>query len=155
MSDLPVYEIKLPPRVTEMLMSVLEMAEKNQVMTILWWCRVSMEREWISYDFMAGKEIKDFGQISETPLMALEALGLLKVFYRNEKEQEGTILLTNLAYEWARYNRKSKIGKFFYRYWPGWKYVGQGIVGALITIIPVLWVVLELLYYWGFLQKKP
>ena len=155
MSELPVYEIKLPPRVGEMLTTIIKVADKNQVMTILWRCIVSMDREWISYDLRAGKEIIDFGQIPETPLKALEALGLLKVFYKDEKEQEGTILLTNLAYEWARYNRKSKVGKFCYRYWPGWKYIIQGMVGALITIIPVLWVVLELLYYWGFLQKKP
>lgn len=153
MSEQAVYDIKLPPEVAAMLHWMVTTSEKEQV--LIWECLKDFSKDMniVDYQISAkGKIYETFKQGPDDILYALQALGLIN-WSRDAIYHK--IFLTKLAYEWARYDRKKELGRFIYRYWPGWKYIIQGVFGALITIIPALWVFLELLYYWGLLQKKP
>ena len=153
MSEQAVYDIKLPPKVAIMLRGMVDLAEKQQVLTLT--CNQSFSIEGpnlVDYQITAGDTTEVFQQDLSDVLFGLNALELI---YYTENKSSYKIFLTHRAYAWFQYNRKNGLGRFIYRYWPGWKYIIQGIFGALIAIIPALWVFLELLYYWGLLQKKP
>lgn len=145
-----IYEIKLPAKLADMLKGMVDLARKNEVITLRCDRPYGPHVTGYVYDITAGSETKSFGQDTDYALYGLSCLNLIA-----EREDSKVIFLTSDAHEWVRYNRMSPIKKFAYRYWPGWQYVIQGLFGALIASIPVLWVFFQFLYYFGYLQVKP
>lgn len=105
-----IYTFPIPEDVTEMLLGMVHLCQKNNVLTLRVTRHTTQEEIGpFDYTIEAGKSTLFFKGILGEPLQALQALELLKLLPNQE------LFLTATAYEWADYQRKGRLGRYLAR----------------------------------------
>lgn len=105
-----IYTFPIPEDITEMLLGMVQLCQKNNVLTLRVTRQTTLEEIGpFDYTIEAGKSALYFERILGEPLQALQALELLKLLPNQE------LFLTATAYEWADYQRKGGLGKYLAR----------------------------------------
>lgn len=128
-----IYEIKMPPKLANMLKGMVNLARKNEVLTLSFNATYGSDVEEIIFLITAGNETESFPQTTNDAMYALNCLHLI-----TQLGDFKTIFLTNYAYEWVDYQRQWRITKWVQRNWHHAKYIFVVVIPALVSIITTL-----------------
>jgi len=140
-----VYEIRLSPKLTEILIDLVKMAEKEKA--------VSAQYRWLGGDdkthfhFHMGREKIVFDDLEEDVIFTLQVLGFIYAIdgENGQGQGRGVLVLAQQAFEWVKYERKGWVGKAFYRGWHTAKAITTLLVANLAVLIGILLALLEIL----------
>ena len=106
----------LPEKISKVLLSLVDISEKEKVLTISWYS-VNSKESYGAYDYhITGvKETRIEKTYFEDPMLCLNLLGYIEIY------KPDNLFLTKEAFEWAKYYRKSKFIKWLIRIFPNGK----------------------------------
>lgn len=124
----------MPKPVAQMLLMMVEIAEADEVLTIRCHPRSDPKKAGFHYyDLEGGKTNKQTQGVAGQPRLGLYYLGYIE--FGND---ETTIFLTEKAYQWAKYQRRSTLGKWFKRVGPKVSAYTLSIGALLVSVISAL-----------------
>jgi len=104
------FTFNMPADLHKLLMTLVELAEKNQVLTISYIQTPCVQvYDCFNYELSAGSETRKINNMYGKPLLALNSLGYVILYDKTD------LILTQNAFEWANYQRKSCFGKWVTR----------------------------------------
>lgn len=153
MPDLPIYEIKLPAKVGDMLKVMVAMSQKYQAITLTYNRSGPDVRGSATFTINCGGEHKELDNIEAEAIYGLDALRLLvseSKEYAPLGTSSGVLFLTKLAHQWVNYHSRNPFYQWAYRIWDKSKFVFLIIVPALVSVIVTLLTIS--LYYLQIIQ---
>jgi len=103
MSDLE-YDIPMPVNYRLLLLKLVDQSIKEQTLTANGF--VVCDLQW---QFSIGKEVWTVDNIQGNPIISFDCLGLIILYNNNQ------FTLTPIAFKWAAYQKKSRLGKWWAR----------------------------------------
>lgn len=140
MSD--IYDLRLPTHVADALLQLVRIAEEQQVLTLSVWRLVPSKEYTVALGESAGDREK-MSIEKEDFLPGLSALGMI-VFERKEEQRGsiiGTIFLTQKAYDWAHYQRRTALGRWWERALSWGKQAAPLLVGIAAIVLTILQII--------------
>lgn len=136
-----VYDIWLPEKIKTNLMIMAAVAQKHQVLTLTY-IRVTSFTDGEIYTLDANGDFTTLESSKEDWLLGLRLLGLIEVKYEGSG---GSVFLTTLAHEWLAYQRKGRIGRWFYRWTQAGKATVLFVFGGITVVLTIVNVILAIL----------
>jgi len=101
------YDFPMPKNYRGLLLDIVEISNREQSSTGQWYKKVA------GITLYIGKNQSEFPEISGDPMLAFHALNLIGIVEKTEKLS--TYVLKPDAFDWANYQNKKALGKWFER----------------------------------------
>ncbi|CAN5885139.1 hypothetical protein BH24BAC1_BH24BAC1_40770 [soil metagenome] len=139
------HDIKLSPKLAEILLGLVELAEKEKTVTAHYnWVAGD---DVIRYDLQVGEKVIIYDDLKEEIIFPLSVLEFIHVrdWSHMHGQGGGNLVLAQQAFEWAKYQRKSRLGKVLYRSWQTGKQNIAILVTAIVTAITTALAIIQIL----------